>query len=131
MDISRRRLMISGAAFAAALSSWQNGVSALYGESDRELCRRLRRLSHLPSIRSDVGSAYLARYPAEAGSETLTRLILSHLSQRGCAGSISDDRSLCRAVADCLRDDFAEGYTVSVDGWILSRTEARLCALSS
>jgi hypothetical protein len=35
------------------------------------------------------------------------------------------------AVAELVRADFAEGRTVIVDGWILSATEARQCALFS
>lgn len=29
-----------------------------------------------------------------------------------------------------VRAEFASGTTVQLDGWVLSRTEARLCALS-
>jgi hypothetical protein len=32
-------------------------------------------------------------------------------------------------VADRIRGDFAAGNTVVVEGWVLSRTEARLYAL--
>ena len=34
-------------------------------------------------------------------------------------------------LAQLVRDDFANGRTVVVDGWILSATEARQCALFS
>jgi hypothetical protein len=36
-----------------------------------------------------------------------------------------------RTVADRIREDFAEGRTVVVNGWVLSVTEARQCALLS
>jgi len=29
-----------------------------------------------------------------------------------------------------VRDDFARGRTVQLEGWILSRTEAEICALT-
>jgi hypothetical protein len=34
-------------------------------------------------------------------------------------------------MSDLVRGDFAHGRTVIVDGWILSVTEARQCALFS
>lgn len=30
-----------------------------------------------------------------------------------------------------IREDFARGRTVTVDGWVLSRTEAALCILAA
>jgi hypothetical protein len=36
---------------------------------------------------------------------------------------------LLAATADRIRGDFSNGATISVDGWVLSLTEARLCAL--
>jgi hypothetical protein len=34
-------------------------------------------------------------------------------------------------VSDLVRDDFAGGRTIVIDGWVLSVTEARQCALFS
>jgi hypothetical protein len=42
-----------------------------------------------------------------------------------------DPLRLRRALALRTRRDFAEGRTVRVEGWILSRTEARLYAIAS
>jgi hypothetical protein len=36
-----------------------------------------------------------------------------------------------QAIGARIRRDFAEGVVVTVDGWMLSRTEARLCALAA
>ena len=35
------------------------------------------------------------------------------------------------APAELVRRDFAEGHTIEVDGWLISVTEARQCALCS
>jgi hypothetical protein len=35
------------------------------------------------------------------------------------------------SVRDLVRDDFARGRTIVIDGWVLSVTEARQCALFS
>jgi hypothetical protein len=36
-----------------------------------------------------------------------------------------------RSIEEQIRDDFAAGRTVVVNGWVLSQTEARQCALYS
>ena len=46
---------------------------------------------------------------------------------RGC-GTDGSSRS---AIAANIRDDFAQGRIVDADGWQLSLTEARLCALAA
>ncbi len=38
--------------------------------------------------------------------------------------------ALRKAVAERVRDDSAHARVVSVDGWLLARTEVRLCALA-
>jgi hypothetical protein len=130
--LSRRRLMISGAAIAIAVLLRGEGFSALYAnEASKNLHLLPRCLSQFPLNPSKIGLAYLAQNPAEAEKETLTRLVLARLSQSGYAVHLSRYRGLHHAVAACLRDDFASGNTVTIDGWIFSRTEARLCALSA
>ena len=61
-----------------------------------------------------VGNTYLALCPAE---KNLLRLNLA------MAGINANN------VNDAVRRDFATGRIVHVDGWALSLTEARLCAL--
>ena len=61
-----------------------------------------------------IGNAYLALRPEE---KNFLRLNLT------MAGISPLD------VNDAVRRDFATGRIVYVDGWALSRTEARLCAL--
>jgi hypothetical protein len=48
------------------------------------------------------------------------------------ARSVStDQREMRENIRRLIRDDYDEGRTVCVDGWILSITEARLCALAT
>ena len=74
-----------------------------------------------------IGRAYLATAPAEAGVEALvTELTLPRQNQgEGPAGTAG----LKEWLAQRSRDDFAAGRVVSVDGWLLSESEARLYAL--
>jgi hypothetical protein len=67
-----------------------------------------------------IGRAYLASHPEEAGLDA----VLRHLE--GLTDASGDVRG---AIAARLRRDFEERDTVRLDGWVLARTEARLCAL--
>lgn len=78
-----------------------------------------RALSRLPRDRRAaraLGRAYLAEHPEEAGR--LRALLARNATPLG-AGEL-------RAR---IRRDFEEVRLVRVRGWLLSRTEARLCAL--
>jgi hypothetical protein len=66
-----------------------------------------------------IGRVYLEVVPEEAGPHRLERLLLTDTG--------STDRA---AVQHCVRTDFRVGRTVCLDGWVLSVTEARLCALT-
>jgi hypothetical protein len=73
-----------------------------------------------------VGRRYLATHPGEADEQALLRLL----------GPLGDPDVLAREqltvrVRRAVRDDFAGGRVVLVDGWYLSETEARLCALAT
>jgi hypothetical protein len=73
--------------------------------------------SHLPSARA-IGAAYLQSCPANAA--TLAAALPA-------AMSVADLRL---AIAERVRDDFANSRIAMVDGWMLSVTEARVCALA-
>jgi hypothetical protein len=76
-----------------------------------------------------VGREYLRLLPArEANAEQLLHLLHGADGAQFTATNSAELRVLVR---EAQRSDFAEGRTVMVDGWILSRTEARLCALAA
>lgn len=83
-------------------------------------------IADLDSARQ-VGRAYLAQVPAEADRERLLTQLFPRLDP-GAEGGSADWRG---SFAARCRQDFAEGQTVQVEGWVLSLTEARLCALAS
>ena len=83
-----------------------------------------------------VGQQYLNRFPDEANADRLVQLLerrgraapgsadggsVTHLSESGFAGDLQA----------AVRLDFQEGRTIDLDGWILARTELRLCALAA
>lgn len=75
-----------------------------------------------------VGRRYLALHPHEANAALLAARIAG--TARNYLRLTEAGRGRLRALlVHQQRQDFAAGRTVNVDGWILSRTEARLCAL--
>lgn len=106
-----------------ALGTLPHGIvqAAVLPRADSTARRWLVEWSHPHSAR-EIGRVYLAGHPAEADPTLLCHYLESVCVQpeRGRA-----DWSVV------IRDDFARGNTVLVGGWVLSRTEARLCALAA
>ena len=73
-----------------------------------------------------VGRAYLSAYPSERRQSIIAGL-------EGAAARTGKLRgeTFFDALKRASRADFAAGETVEVEGWILSRTEARVYALAA
>lgn len=67
----------------------------------------------------EIGEAYRALVPAESDRASLETAIQADL------------RAASSSNADPVRADFAAGRVIVVRDWVLSRTEARQCALFS
>ncbi|HXQ78421.1 MAG TPA: hypothetical protein VN797_09435 [Gemmatimonadaceae bacterium] len=74
----------------------------------------------------ELGRQYLVTTPSEENSSLLYRNIRESSARFGRGRWFG-----YRAIDDQIRDDFTEGRTVLVDGWVLSVTEARQAALYS
>lgn len=76
-----------------------------------------------------IGLEYLRSYPAERDVGLLLDRIFSTRSKlrSEIAGAVTDRHR--RVLAMQTREDFECGRVVEVQGWILSLTEVRLCAL--
>ena len=70
-----------------------------------------------------LGSRYIAMVPSENSAQALRAAIAQ---RRSSPLHVAWART---SIEDAVREDFADGRTVIVDGWILSLTEARQCAL--
>ena len=101
--LNRRRFLVGLSAAAAA------GLGSFW------LPRWIRGLHRTPDQRwAEFGEAYLALQPDERHPEKL-RQLLQGLSDKTLVAS--------------TRQDFENGDTVTLLGWVLSRTEGRLLAL--
>lgn len=72
-----------------------------------------------------VGALYRARRPEESRTSDL----IAHLARHVPVRPGEDVRMIRRRIEARIRRDFAAGRTLVLDGWVLSVTEARQCAL--
>lgn len=124
-----RRLALSSLG-ASALSLLTFGAVAWGGGQDSgELAAVLGALMYHPDTARVLGQLYRRQHPEEDNPALLIRLALSALAPLGAGAQRPAAADLAGRLEALVRDDFARGLTVQLDGWILSRTEARLCAL--
>ena len=122
MSFSRRWLLL------AAAAAWSLPAPLAAAQGSAGAMGRLRSLMGPPESARVIGSAYLERFPQEAEASTLLRLILDRLALVEPEAAALGAPALRGRLAAGLRADFADGHLVDVGGWLLSRTEARLCA---
>ncbi len=80
------------------------------------------------SIR-EIGTKYLSLAPLENKKEKLAELLLTDYS--GEKLKISDRSNIIKLLDKKIYKDFSEYKTIIIDGWVISITEARQCALYS
>ena len=95
------------------------------GDSATRKVERLVGIFHHRDSAARLGRFYLESAPQEADAARLYALI--DLG-RDAVGTDATARAHLEAR---IREDFADDDLVLVDGWLLSITEARLCALAS
>ena len=82
----------------------------------------LSQIWHEDSIKL-IGSIYLNQVPKENNKEMLVKLILGNVS--------SSNSNLKKVIESQIKKDFETEHVIMVDGWVLSMTEVRQCALYS
>jgi hypothetical protein len=124
----RRFLQVAAAgALAIGLPGARAGTSRPFHLlADPGLLRLFGSTGHVRAI----GVRYRAAFPHEDTPETLAAAILVGRDRTAPTAPLPAAR-LHDHLERQVRDDFARGATVRLDGWILSRTEARQCALYS
>jgi hypothetical protein len=76
---------------------------------------------------ADIGRRYLANVPSEASEQWLVDAVFGS----DLAGDTMDVPLLIGRVRMLRQRDFARGDVIEADGWLIARTEARLCALAT
>jgi hypothetical protein len=122
VDLSRRRLLIGalGSVAAIGLGSWPlGGVISRLWEVDRRA--ELHGLIHDRTTAAALGQRYLLIAPREADEDRLIGFLTDRHSIRPVREQVSAR----------IAEDFTGGRTLRLDGWIVSRSEARLFALAA
>jgi hypothetical protein len=116
LRLHRRDVLLAlGALALGGAPALQSGGTPV-APSGQELAARLRD----PRAVRALGIRYLERHPEERDPGFL------HAATLAGAGKGKRNAAALRARS---RDDFRRGDTVLIEGWVLSRTECRLCAL--
>ena len=120
--ITRRWLMKAGLA-TSLVSLWSPPSEA------SQIGAALRRVFSRPESARAVGAAVLRNRAGPVAAEDLLAELKQHRRALcDACGVVSRDR-LAAMLREASRDDFERGCTQIVDGWILGRTEALVCAL--
>lgn len=80
---------------------------------------------------ASVGEEYLRLHPSEDDGAQLVRRLAAGSEAEWERLAASDPAAFRESVRARHREDFAAGRTVTLRGWVLSETEARLCALAA
>jgi hypothetical protein len=92
------------------------------GDSDPALMAAIDALISNKSSAAIIGQAYLHQFDNERSTAALASTLRENVMRL--------DRALsAEAVLRQVRLDFERGDVVNLHGWILSRTEGRICAL--
>jgi len=117
--------MAFGSAFAVVLG----GVRVL-AWNDEPLASRLKRVMAFdPHSARAIYAAFVARAPAERDLEDLVSGVIACDGLRSIPFATLSDADLRQHLMQRIRDDFGCGNTINLDGWVLSRTEVRLCGI--
>lgn len=130
MNAISRRILLKRIVLAAAIGVLPASLRRTPRAQTHVLAPRLLAcLSRRTSARL-LGERYLLEAPQETDAALIATRIAGS-ARRARALATMDTSSLRRLLAEQQRRDFAAGRTVNVNGWVLSRTEAQLCALAA
>jgi len=118
MKPTRRRFIQAGAALAASGLTARNAPAGA-GQPGTRAERLLAVLGDREAA-ARIGRARLAAAPDEGDLDLVLRLL-----------DVPEGVDAARVLEARRRADFRDGRTVRVEGWVLSRTETRLCVLAA
>ena len=127
--MNRRTFVWLSAASTASLFIPFSGCNSRYTLSNKVVAQPefLMHICDANAIRA-IGTHYKQQVPAEKDDRKLARLILKDKNGRAIPES-TESNTLEALLAQKIQQDFEQGRTVVVNGWVLSQTEARQCAL--
>jgi hypothetical protein len=116
------------ATFVGGRLTYRSRVALPTASNGDLLDEALLALCRLCGRRSTIGERYLAVHAPASDRHLVLAELRSRLPELGERRRNASD--LLGALRRRIRDDFAVGEIVMLDGWLLARTEVQLCALS-
>jgi len=133
IDIARRHfLAIAGLTLTAAGFKRLGSLVLAEDQSilEESLGRRMLVFLNFPESARVVGKAYLQHRPWEADIGFLVNSLVGTRQLRDARNLTTDMAALYRAFRAECRRDFEKGELVTMGGWYLARSEARVCGLA-
>lgn len=118
----RRQFLLAGLSVVTILSS----AGALVKERDT-LERWLRRVSSQTPEAAALGRRYLYLHPTEGSAAKLAQVLFGMTLHLGIDGTTLEGAK--RRIRSGRKRDYEDGNLVVLEGWSVTRTEARLLAL--
>jgi hypothetical protein len=125
-----RRTFLLGAAGAGVSLVWGSARLWPFPRTPLSAGERLAGLLGHESARA-IGREYLRLVPAEASAAALAARVVERLPGGSRTVDAASDDRLRELLLGATLEDFEALRTVELHGWLLARTEARLCALAA
>jgi hypothetical protein len=126
MKLNRRRSLIAGSVAAAGAAAYI--AAGAIGTARR--CTKFWAASEVAAQSAKrIGFAYLRDHPEEASEVCLLSAVAGRSVLARALMAAPDMAAVFCILDDIVRDDFAAGHVVKCDGWLLAKSEARVCAL--
>jgi hypothetical protein len=126
VNLDRRGTLIAAGVVVAGLAAY--GAAGGIGAVKR--CSKFAATSEVAAQSAKrIGLAYLHIHPEEASEVRLMTAVANLSILTRALNAAPDMASVFCILDDVVRADFAAGEIVKCDGWILAKSEARLCAL--
>jgi hypothetical protein len=126
VQLDRRGILIAGGIAAAGVAGY--GAAGAIGAATR--CSKITAASEAAARSARrIGLAYLRVHPEEASEVGLMTAVAARSALTRALNAAPDMAAVFCILDDVVRADFAAGEIVKCDGWILSKSEARVCAL--
>jgi hypothetical protein len=118
-------VFLAGASTTRGIAQGARAAPDTLQPIDEALDRLLGRLFPVPDHAITVGRHYLREHPDQSRRAYFPDELQMELETLVAA----DHDLMIRRIDELRQRDFSAGRTVLVDRWVLSRTEAQLCAL--
>jgi hypothetical protein len=128
--MKRRTFLAAGAGVGLSLA-WRSIGSLPFLEPSPSRSERLAGLLRYEHAARPLGREYLRVMPREASQKVLTARVVERLPGGLRTLDEAGDGRLRELLLQATVKDFGDLETVELQGWVLARTEARLCALAA